>query len=171
MKTAKATWLLGLIGVGVLLLGVCIPILVQRVRMERKRDCFGNLCIINHNLNCGAAMERGLRLGDPLTKQDVESYCKGGVIPTCPSGGTYEFDFRVGSHPVCSVHGNLIAGTGGEEPHQPLRRPLQIDYFPTWVTGTAMCSIVIALGIPVFLFAHGRRKQRGSPNHGADPIR
>ena len=156
--------MLRLIEVGVLLLGVCIPFLVQRERMERKEHCFGNLCIINHNLNCGAVMERGLHLGDSLTKKDVESYCKGGVIPTCPSGGTYEFAFRVGSHPVCSVHGNSIAETGGEEPHQPLRQPLQIDYFPPWVTGSAMGSVVIALGIPVFLYAHGRREQRGSPN-------
>ena len=162
--------MLRLIEVGVLLVGVCTPILVQRERMDRKGQCFGNLCIINHNLNCGAAMERGLRLGDPLTKKDVESYCKGGVIPTCPSGGMYEFAYRVGSHPVCSVHGNLIAKTG-EEPHQPLRWPFQIDYFPQWVTATASCSAVIALGIPVFLYAHVRRKQRRSPNNGADPIR
>lgn len=143
---------------------------VFRVRMQRKERCFDNLCIIDHSLNCGAVMERSLTLGDPLAREDVADFCKGGVIPRCPSGPAYAFEFRVGNHPVCPVHGNLIAETGSE-PHQPLRWPLQIDYFPPWVTATAMCSAVIALGIPVVLYARGRGKQTGAPDHGTEPVR
>lgn len=44
-------------------------------------------------------------------------------------------------------------------PHQPLRWPLRIDYYPPWVVATGMGSAVIALGIPVFLLARGRRQK------------
>ena len=151
--------------VAILAVGVVLPVQVQRVRMDRKQRCFNNVAMLDHALTCGAVMEKKLRPGDPLTTQDVTNYCKHGVIPRCPSGAEYKFEFRVCSHPICPIHGDLAAETG-LKPHQPLERLLQLDFYPPWVIGMALCSSVVALALPVTLYVEERRKTRAQHSTG-----
>jgi hypothetical protein len=161
MNTMKRIWTLRLIEIAILVAGMVVPVLVQHVQMERKKSCFANLCFLEHSINCGVPMAQGLSLGSLVKKADVSQNCRNGVIPRCPSGGDYEFELRVGSRPICPIHGDLIAETG-EFPHQPLRWPLQIDFFPFWVRASVMCSAVMALGIPILLYVREKRRKRGA---------
>ena len=165
MNATRAIWTLRAVEVTILVVGMVLPVVAQRIRMDRKQRCFNNVAMLDHALTCGAVMEKQLRPGDPLTTQDVTSYCKRGVIPRCPSGAAYQFEFRVCSHPICPVHGDLVAETG-LLPHQPLERPLQLDYPPPWVIGMALCSSLVALALPVTLYVVERRKTRAQHNTG-----
>jgi hypothetical protein len=70
-----------------------------------------NACINNLRQIDGAknefALEKGKANGTVVTEDDIAPYIKGGVLPTCPSGGKYTIG-KVGETPTCSIPGHAL---------------------------------------------------------------
>jgi septal ring factor EnvC (AmiA/AmiB activator) len=74
---------------------------------DARNSCINNLRQIDAAKN-EWALENNKPAGTILSEQDISEICaeyiKGGVVPVCPSGGTYSFN-AIGEPPSCSVHG------------------------------------------------------------------
>jgi outer membrane lipoprotein-sorting protein len=70
-----------------------------------------NVCINNLRQIDAAksefALEKGKANGTVVTEDDITPYLKGGILPTCPSGGKYTIG-KVGETPTCSIPGHAL---------------------------------------------------------------
>jgi hypothetical protein len=103
--------------IGILLAVILIPIAVipNFVKaLDRAHDkvmrieCINNLREIEAAKNRWAS-EKGKKIGDVPTAQDLKPYFKSGVFPTCPAAGTYTIG-AVGNAPTCSIPSHSQAG-------------------------------------------------------------
>lgn len=81
------------------------PIATARATSQRN-VCINNLRQIDAAKN-QFALEKGKANGDPVTEADITPYLRGGVLPKCPSGGTYTIG-KVGENPTCSIPGHEL---------------------------------------------------------------
>ncbi|MEJ0091029.1 MAG: hypothetical protein WDM80_14955 [Limisphaerales bacterium] len=80
---------------------------VQRVNAEAEHDaCINNLRQIDAAKQQWA-LEKNKTAEAMPTVQDLAPYFKDGVIPACPSGGTYTLN-AAGYLPACSVAGHIL---------------------------------------------------------------
>jgi hypothetical protein len=63
--------------------------------------CANNLSQIDSGRQL-VAQRLGLKKGDPVPEFEIAKYCKDGVLPRCPAGGTYTIN-RIGYNPECSL--------------------------------------------------------------------
>ena len=76
---------------------------------QQRNACINNLRQIDAAKN-EFALEKGKKLGDPVTADDIKPYIKldaDGNLPKCPSGGTYTIG-KVGENPTCSIPGHAL---------------------------------------------------------------
>lgn len=70
-----------------------------------------NSCIVNLKQIDGAAQQWALENkktdADKVDPAGVVTYLKGGVMPTCPAGGSYTMALNVSSPPTCKLAGTL----------------------------------------------------------------
>jgi len=168
-RTRIALFLVG--GLVIIFAGIVPPVVARNRLIALRQQCFNNLLTIDHSLNCG-----GLVPGPPGTPIDPKTVPFDGwrqvypkdegkthSIRCCPCGPEYQVEYRVGSHPICPVHGNMV-GESGLIHHERGPKPLPRIPFPNWGFATSSISIIAALVIIVT----GCRKQR---NHEtAQPI-
>lgn len=88
-----------------LLAAIAIPSFVKARETSQLNACVNNIRIIDSAKEQWAMANRKVD-GDTVNVQGVNEYIKGGVTPTCPAGGEYEYN-RIGEEPECSVHGSL----------------------------------------------------------------
>lgn len=158
-------WVLSVL---VLLIGLIPPTIVQIRQAILRQQCFNNLVTIDHSLNCG-----GLVPGPPGTPIDpktvpFDGWHKQGETKThsirnCPCGPTYQVDFRVGAHPICPVHGDLV-GKSGFIHHVREPDPLPPVPYPKW--GFATSSISIVFGILLIVAARKNKRKKGIAQSG-----
>ncbi|HEY1789220.1 MAG TPA: hypothetical protein VGJ73_13750 [Verrucomicrobiae bacterium] len=79
----------------------------DRIVSQQRNQCIANLRLI-YAAKQAWALEKNKTDSDTPTEQDLLPYIKGGVFPTCPSGGTYTIG-TVGQVPACSVPGHVLA--------------------------------------------------------------
>jgi len=72
----------------------------------QQNACINNLRQIDAAKN-QFALEKGKKNGDAITEADITPYIRGGVLPKCPSGGTYTIG-KVGETPTCSIPGHVL---------------------------------------------------------------
>ncbi|HOK54090.1 MAG TPA: prepilin-type N-terminal cleavage/methylation domain-containing protein [Armatimonadota bacterium] len=89
------------------LLAVAIPNFMRARETSRARSCQGNLRIIATAKEQWAMDNRMGRDDEPTAESLVNNYIKGtnGVLPTCPSDGTYEIG-NMATWPSCSIGTN-----------------------------------------------------------------
>ena len=96
--------------IGILLVVILFPIVgipklvkaFDRAHDKAMRiECINNLREIEAAKNRWAS-EKGKKIGDVPTAQDLKPYFKSGVFPTCPAAGTYTIG-AVGNAPTCSI--------------------------------------------------------------------
>jgi outer membrane lipoprotein-sorting protein/DNA-directed RNA polymerase subunit RPC12/RpoP len=73
---------------------------------SQQNACINNLRQIDAAKN-EFALEKGKKNGDDVAEADITTYLKGGILPTCPSGGTYTIG-KVGDKPTCSIPGHAL---------------------------------------------------------------
>jgi outer membrane lipoprotein-sorting protein len=77
--------------------------------VSQKNACINNLRQIDAAKN-EFALEKGKKIGDPVTEADIKPYIKldaSGNLPKCPAGGTYTIG-KVGEKPTCSIPGHAL---------------------------------------------------------------
>src|SRR5450432_3156618 len=89
-----------------LLAAIAIPNFVKARASSQQNACINNLRQIDGAKN-EFALEKGKKNGDDVTEADIAPYIKGGVLPTCPSGGKYTIG-KVGETPTCSIPGHAL---------------------------------------------------------------
>jgi len=92
-----------------LLAAIAIPNFVRARQTAQRNACISNLREID-----GAkeqwALENKKSNGDPIVKDEVDRYIKGGP-PNCPAGGKYTYG-NVGTDPTCTVAGHVLPNAG-----------------------------------------------------------
>jgi outer membrane lipoprotein-sorting protein len=79
------------------------------LEVQQRNACINNLRQIDAAKN-EFALEKGKKLGDPVTADDIKPYIKldaYGNLPKCPAGGTYTIG-KVGENPTCSIPGHEL---------------------------------------------------------------
>jgi len=106
MKTPLAVIIAVAIPVGVLLL-LFVPMSLMRGSAEMG-VCLGNLKQID-GASIAYMLESKKKEADSnsLTNKVIVSYLKGGVLPICIAGGSYQTGNTFKDEPTCSVHGSL----------------------------------------------------------------
>ena len=147
----------------VALLLVLGPILLQEHRIRQKRRCLHYLVQIDHALNCLGPFEHGLAEGMPVSSTFLLDMSFKGSL-RCPSGPAYPTEnFRVGSHPVCPRHGDLIAEVGYEPHAEPeFARELQVSHVRPWmvvcfVLAAPVAALIVALELRLYGRMDGRK--------------
>jgi outer membrane lipoprotein-sorting protein len=77
--------------------------------VNQRNACINNLRQIDAAKN-EFALEKGKKIGDPVTEADIKPYIKldaNGNLPKCPSGGKYTIG-KVGENPTCSIAGHEL---------------------------------------------------------------
>jgi prepilin-type N-terminal cleavage/methylation domain-containing protein len=79
--------------------------------MKARETAHKNACIENMRQIEGAkeqwAMEKGKATGNSIVTTEVEAYLKGTTFPSCPAGGTYDYQV-IGTDMTCTVTGHSI---------------------------------------------------------------
>ena len=120
----------------ILTVGFGTPILIQKHIIQQRQHCLFNLIQIDHILNCLAAVEQKLPPGTQVdTGWIVTNAYLFRASVNCPSGQPYATNlFRVGSHPVCARHGDLISQVGYVPHEQPeMKRELRVERIRPWM--------------------------------------
>jgi outer membrane lipoprotein-sorting protein len=76
------------------------------LQVQQRNACINNLRQIDGAKN-EFALEKGKKTGDTVAEADIAPYIRGGILPTCPSGGTYTIG-KVGENPTCSIPGHVL---------------------------------------------------------------
>jgi len=79
---------------------------VQRIADQQRNQCIANLRLI-YAAKQAWALEKNKTDSDTPTEEDLLPYIKGGVFPSCPSGGVYTIG-SVGQLPTCSIPGHVL---------------------------------------------------------------
>jgi len=95
-----------------LLAAIAIPNFVRARTKSQQNACINNLRQIDGAAQTWA-LENNKAPADPYTLAEITAYLgrgSGGVLPTCPAGGTYSPGATVGMPPTCSnpQHGHVI---------------------------------------------------------------
>jgi len=93
-----------------ILLAIAVPAWQKSRERTRRVTCFQNLRKIDDAKSNWAMINRKSE-GDVPTEEDIAPDFIKGVIPDCPSGGTYTIN-GVGEKSECSTHG--ICPNSGE---------------------------------------------------------
>ena len=161
--------LLVLCGLAILLVGFAPPVIVRNRQISLRQKCFSQLITIDHSFNCGGLAPGPA--GTPVDPKTVpfDGWRKAGETEThsirnCPCGPAYQADFRVGAHPLCPVHGDLV-GKSGLIHHERGPDPLPPIPFPVWGFVTASASLVLAIATAAFGLK--KRRERNQTAHPA----
>ncbi len=89
-----------------ILAAVAVPKYVNMKATAEEKACLANRTAINSacRLFKSSSIMNGGADAFPTTYNDTSLY-EGGVVPSCPSGGTYTYDSATGTV-SCSVHSN-----------------------------------------------------------------
>jgi hypothetical protein len=79
---------------------------VAQTEAQERAACIANLRLI-YAAKQAWALDKNKTDSDTPTEQDLLPYLKGGVFPTCPSGGVYTIN-AVGQLPTCSIPGHVL---------------------------------------------------------------
>jgi prepilin-type N-terminal cleavage/methylation domain-containing protein len=102
-----------------LVAAVAMPSLARARATSQRKACIANLKQID-----GAkeqwAIENSKVEGTSVRRSDVSPYLRGGLFPSCPSGGTYRVQ-RLGRDPYCSQskNGHSLRNTDMDEDPDP----------------------------------------------------
>jgi len=108
---ALAGLILGYVQIGFMVLmiplmaAIAIPSFVKARDTSQRNACINNMRQIDSAKEQWALTERKME-GDTVDIDAVNEYIKGGVTPSCPAEGKYEYK-QIGIDPECSVHGTL----------------------------------------------------------------
>ncbi len=83
-----------------LLAAIAVPNFVQARNTTRRNTCINNLRLLDAGVEQWA-LENNIDNGAAVAMANVRPYLKGGVTPTCASGGVYTVT-TVGTKPTCS---------------------------------------------------------------------
>lgn len=89
-----------------LLAVMAIPSYVRARNLSQINTCVNNLRQISGAID-QFAIEMGHTDSYSPTDLEVSAYMKGGVIPPCPAGGSYDIT-TVADNPTCSIGGNHV---------------------------------------------------------------
>lgn len=138
----------------ILVAGFGAPILVQCRNIRLEEECLRRLIHIDHDLNCIAPLEFGIPAGNTVDPKVVPMTLRWGDkdVSRCPRGPKYEIEFRVGSHPQCPYHGDLI-GEVGYVPHATpeMKRKLQVRFVTPWMLMCFAGTLAGAVGTMIFM--------------------
>jgi prepilin-type N-terminal cleavage/methylation domain-containing protein len=84
-----------------LLAAIAIPNLVKSRQTAQRNACIRNLRQIDGAKETWA-LEKKKAPGATVVESEVNEYIKGGVAPTCPGGGSYNYG-ALGTDPTCTV--------------------------------------------------------------------
>lgn len=103
-KSSSFTWLIrfAYCSVMLLLVAIAIPSFVKARTTSAKSACVANLKQIDDAIKQWA-LENKKTDSEPFDMTEVTKLLKGGVIPSCPAGGTYSPGITVGNKPTCSL--------------------------------------------------------------------
>lgn len=91
------------------IVAVGLPAFLRARAVSQRNGCIESLRQLTCPMTCCMPMEKGLKDGDKLDPKEVCQYFKGGTMPVCPAGGTYDVTWVVGGPtPKCSVHGDVF---------------------------------------------------------------
>jgi prepilin-type N-terminal cleavage/methylation domain-containing protein len=95
-----------------LLAAIAIPGLVHARATSQKNTCISNLRQIDSAVQSWA-MENKKISTDTYTLDDVKTYINRnpGVLPECPSGGTYNPGATVSDPPTCTISGHALGNS------------------------------------------------------------
>jgi hypothetical protein len=114
---ALAGLILGYVQIGFMVImiplmaAIAIPSFVKARETSQRNACINNMRQID-SAKEQWAMATNKRDGDDPDINGVTEYIKGGVTPTCPAGGRYEYR-QMGKDPQCSVHGAMSEAMPG----------------------------------------------------------
>lgn len=84
---------------------------LQLAQQQAAMAANANACINNlHQIGQAKlqwALDKAKNTSDVPTAQDLAPYCKDGVFPVCPDGGTYTIN-AIGEPPACSIPGHVL---------------------------------------------------------------
>ena len=87
-----------------MLAAMAIPSFMKARATSQKNGCIENIRQME-----GAkeqwAMSAGRSQGDTVVTTDVMAFLKGGVVPSCPGGGTYTLNV-IGTDAACTISGH-----------------------------------------------------------------
>lgn len=109
MKTRFQTIFVPAIFIVCLLAVIAIPSFLKARKVAQRNGCINNLRMLTSPMMCCVPLANKLAEGDPLDPDIVCQYIKGGTMPVCPAGGTYQVTWVVGgANPKCSIHGDVF---------------------------------------------------------------
>ena len=110
----KRSIIVAALGVFVVVAAVPTAMCLAKRAKARRDACLKNLEQLAAPMICCVPLSQKLSAGDKLEEKQVCAYLAGGVLPTCPAGGTYEISWVVcGPTPKCSTHGDLLLEAHG----------------------------------------------------------
>lgn len=84
---------------------------LQAAQQQSAMAANANACINNlHQIGQAKlqwALDKAKSTTDVPTAQDLAPYCKDGVFPVCPDGGTYSIN-AIGEPPACTIPGHVL---------------------------------------------------------------
>ena len=86
----------------VLLVAIAVPNFMKARTTAGKNACVANLKQIDGAIQQWA-MENKKANADPVDMAQAAKFLKGGVLPSCPNGGTYSPGITIGNNPTCSM--------------------------------------------------------------------
>jgi hypothetical protein len=89
-----------------LLAAIALPNFVKPRTTACKNSCISNLKQID-GANQQWALENKKLDSDMVDPKGSVAYLKGGVVPTCPAGGSYTIAVAVSNAPTCSLSATL----------------------------------------------------------------
>lgn len=96
-----------------LLAAIAVPNMVKARNTAQANACINNLRQIDNAIQ-SYALENNKKDSDPVTPDDIRTYIKGNVMPTCPSGN----DAYVLGGTVASVPAVTCPNAGSTPPHK-----------------------------------------------------
>jgi hypothetical protein len=99
----------------VLFAAVAVPfiqfVVAPKIELKRRTHCRANLYQI-YGATVSLAFEHRYYRGDQITETELRLHFFSRGLPSCPSGGKYVLG-PIGGHPLCTLHGDLLADEGG----------------------------------------------------------
>ncbi|MCD6052312.1 MAG: hypothetical protein K0Q55_3730 [Verrucomicrobia bacterium] len=86
----------------VLLVAIAVPNFMKARTTAGKNACVANLKQIDGAIKQWV-LENKKTNADPVDMAQAAMFLKGGVLPSCPNGGTYSPGITIGDKPICSM--------------------------------------------------------------------
>ena len=103
-----------------LLVAIILPSVIKAIRAEQRKECIGNLQMLNSVQTGGGPLANCWAEGDKMDPAKCILYIKGSTLPACPSDGRYILSWVVGGpYPQCTIHGNPLQEIWGDRKLHP----------------------------------------------------